>query len=109
MANPLAVTENVISRRIGDDIVIVMDDGLSTHVLNKTAAFIWEMCDGRTDIETITNRLYDRFEVSCEQALADVRELIEKLMNIGIIKLEEEKVFEYNQGRTEEISPSGSN
>ena len=90
MANPIAQTENVISRRIGDDIVVIKDDGLSTHVLNKTAGFIWELCDGKNGIDEITARLSERFEVSFEEANADVRELIGKLIEGGIMKQDEE-------------------
>ena len=38
--------EEVIWRRIGDTIVVIKEDGLSSHTLNKTASFIWELCDG---------------------------------------------------------------
>jgi hypothetical protein len=90
MANPVAQTENVISRRIGDDIVVIKDDGLSTHVLNKTAGFIWELCDGKNGIDEITARLCERFEVSIEEARADVQEIIGKLIQVGIMKQGEE-------------------
>jgi hypothetical protein len=84
-ANLITHSTNVIWRRIGDEIVVIKDDGLATHVLNKTAAFIWEMCDGEQGIDNITAKLCERYEVSPEEALADVRETIEKLTQIGIL------------------------
>jgi len=85
MANRIAQAENVIWRRIGDDVVVIKDDGQSIHVLNKTAASIWEMCDGKCGINEITTRLCERFDVSFEDAYADVKEILEKLIQTGIM------------------------
>lgn len=85
MVSRLVQAEDVIWRRIGEEIVVIKDDGLATHVLNKTAAFIWEMCDGGCGIDEITTRLCERFDVSSEEASADVREITEKLMHLGIM------------------------
>lgn len=78
--------EDVIFRRIGDDIVVIKDDGLSTHVLNKTAALIWDTCDGKSGIDEISARLCERFDVSHQEAREDVEETIRELKKLGIIK-----------------------
>ena len=77
--------KDIISRRIGDNIVVIKDNGRSTHVLNKTAAFIWEMCDGMYGIDEIAAHLNGRFDVSLEEARADVSEIIKKLTQAGIM------------------------
>jgi hypothetical protein len=78
--------EDIVWRRIGDDIVIIKADGLSMHTLNKTAAFIFEMCDGKSNIDEITSRLCERFEVSFEEAREDVRETIGVLTKMEVIE-----------------------
>jgi len=78
--------DEVIWRRIGDTIVVIKEDGLSSHTLNKTASFIWELCDGNLEINEIANKLNERFEVSLEDAQADVHNLIEELTIADIIK-----------------------
>ena len=83
--------EDVIWRRIGDDIVVISNDGLATHILNKTAAFIWELCDGKHGIDDMAGSLYDHFDVPEEEAKADVREIIEKLLQLGILEQNREK------------------
>lgn len=88
--NRAVKAEDVIWRRIGDEIVAIKDDGLSTHVLNKTATFIWEMCDGNYGIDEIATGLCEHFHVSFEEARADVREIVEKLIQIGIMNRIEE-------------------
>jgi hypothetical protein len=86
MGERIAQAEDVIWRRIGDDTVVIKDDGLATHVLNKTAAIIWEMCDGKRSIDEITAHLCERFDVSLEEAHADVNETIEALTKAAIIQ-----------------------
>ena len=87
----LARAEDTIWREIDDEIVVIKDDGMAVHVLNKTAARIWEMCDGERGIDEITAHLCERFDVSLEEARADVREIVEKLTQIGIMNQIEEK------------------
>jgi hypothetical protein len=87
MNSPVIQTDDVIWRRIEDDIVLIKDNGLSTHVLNKTAAFIWELCDGDNDVDAIATRLCERFEVSFEIARRDVRKTIDTLLEVGVLKV----------------------
>lgn len=86
MGKYLAQSKDVIWRRIGDDIVIIKDGGISTHVLNKTASLIWEMCDGNTDVGKITSKICERFEVSYEEAYADVNATVNMLTKANILK-----------------------
>jgi hypothetical protein len=90
MINRVIQVENVISRRIGDDIVVIKDDGLATHVLNKTAAFIWEKCDGQHRVDEIVTQICERFDVSVEAATVDVTEIIGQLLKAEIVKQVEE-------------------
>jgi len=84
--NRIVQAEDIIWRRIGDDVVIIKDDGQATHVLNKTAAYIWELCDGKSGIDDIAASLCERYDVSPEEARADTRATIENLTKAGIIK-----------------------
>ncbi len=77
--------KDVIWRRVGDTIVVIKEDGLSSHVLNKTAAFIWELCDGSLDIDGIARRINERFDISLENALVDVALIIDELKRAGIM------------------------
>jgi len=86
MAKRVAQSRDVIWRRIGDDIVVIKDDGLSTHVLNKTAAFIWEMCDGKCGIDEITSKMCEHFDISFEEAHADVNNIVKVLTNASILR-----------------------
>ena len=78
--------DKVIWRRIGDTIVVIKEDGLSSHTLNKTASFIWELCDGNLEINEIAEKLHERFDVSLKNAQNDVYNTIEELTMAGIVK-----------------------
>lgn len=90
MQNGIARTEDIIWRKIGDEIVVIKDDGLSVHVLNKTAAHIWEMCNGDCGPVEIAASLCEQFDVTSAEAKVDVSDIIEKLAQIGILKQPEE-------------------
>lgn len=77
--------KDVIWRRVGDTIVVIKEDGLSSHILNKTAAFIWELCDGTLDTSEIANRMHERFDVSLELAKSDAEKVINELTRAGIM------------------------
>jgi hypothetical protein len=89
MANQRAKAKDVIWRQIGDEVVVIRDDGLSVHVLNKTAAHIWKMChEGHSPAEIAAN-LCQRFDVSLDVASADVRDLLLRLEEKDLLELTE--------------------
>jgi hypothetical protein len=92
MGQHITRAEDIIWRQIGDEIVVIKDDGLSAHVLNKTAAFVWEMCNGDYQPLEIAARVFERFDVTLEEANADVNELLATLEEKGLLTLAEEAV-----------------
>jgi hypothetical protein len=84
--NTIVRAEDVIWRRIGDEIVVVKDDGLSIHVLNKTAAIIWEACADTLDPGAIAARLCEHYIISPDEAKNDVVNTMEKMEKIGLLK-----------------------
>lgn len=82
--------EDIICRQIGDEVVLIKDDGLSLHVLNKTAAMIWEMCDGGHKTEEIVARLCEKYDVTADEASADVTAILNELQQKGLLKQIEE-------------------
>ncbi len=83
--NRVIQASNVISRRIGDDIVLIKDDGQATHILNKTAAAIWELCDGEHSLDDIATWLCERFDVGYQEARADTEEIIDRLIQVEML------------------------
>ena len=86
MEKPMARAESVVWRRIGDEAVLIADDGLSITVLNKTAAYIWDLCDGACGPADIAAKVCERFDVAFDKALADVERIMAKMARAGLLK-----------------------
>lgn len=89
MNGPILRNEEIIWRTIDDKIVLIGKDGLVIHVLNKTAARIWELCDGANGPDDITAALCERFDAPPEQIAADVAETLGSFAELGILREEE--------------------
>ncbi len=76
---------NVIWRRIEDEAVLITDDGFSVHVLNKTAAHIWELCNGEHGLSDIAESVCERFDITVEEATRDAAELVDNLDQLGLL------------------------
>jgi hypothetical protein len=85
MENQIVRNEDLVWRRIEDEIVVIGNDGLAVHMLNKSAAYIWEQCDGTKSLDEIAVGLCEHFEVTPEEARADVQAAINKLEGMGLI------------------------
>jgi hypothetical protein len=86
MGNQVARNEEVVWQKIGDEIVAIGNDGLLINVLNKTAAYIWELCDGTRGPDEIAACLCERFEVELEEATADVLGILGKFEKFGLLR-----------------------
>ncbi len=58
---PKTRKKNVLTRELGDELLIYDEDRHEAHCLNRTAGLVWKHCDGRTSIEQITARLVKEF------------------------------------------------
>lgn len=54
--------------------------------LNETGRFLWELLETDQTESTLVNALTQRYEVSADQAAADVRKFLEPLLKIGAVK-----------------------
>jgi hypothetical protein len=91
MKNRITMSADIIWRRIGDDIAVIMikDDGHSLHILNKTAAHIWEMCNGNYDPDEIATSLCERFDTTLEETRVDVYDTLHTLAGVNLLKWDE--------------------
>jgi methyltransferase-like protein len=83
-------SEDFVYRKIQDETILVpikdnVGDMGSIYNLNEVGAFIWEQLDGEKTLLDITNMIVEEFEVSPEQAQADLREFVSQLKEIDAI------------------------
>ncbi len=68
--------ENVFEQELDDETVLYDSRDDSTHILNLTAAMVWELCDGQNDVDEIAAEVANRFELSPEKVEPDVRRIL---------------------------------
>jgi hypothetical protein len=78
----LKKNKNMVSRQIGEETVLLpickgTDDINCIYTLNKPAARVWDLIDGKRDLCRIKKNILDEFDVKSEQ--------LEKLM-AGLLK-----------------------
>lgn len=54
--------------------------------VNATSAFLWEQLETLQTAETLISALTERYDVSAEQAAADVERFLDTLLKIGAIR-----------------------
>lgn len=85
---PKARKDNVITRELGDEVLIYDRSRDKALCLNQTAAFVWKQCDGRTSIAQIANRLGSEMSSDFESPID------ERLVWYAISRLRREHLLE---------------
>ena len=83
-------TDSIVFRKIADEFILVpirqnVGDLESIYTLNKTAAHIWELIDGKIKVGEIKEKLIEEFEVTPEEAEKDLVEHLQQLEKIKAI------------------------
>ena len=83
--------EDLVMQAAGDEVMIYDLAADKAYLLNETAAFVWQMCDGNTELPEITAALSEK----AKQPLTDdiVKLTIDKLKEIGLMSEETPKFF----------------
>jgi len=68
---------DVSSQTLDDELILYDPDLGRAHVLNRTAAQVWSLCDGTRSVEAIARQLATAHGIELEQALVDVRDLVD--------------------------------
>jgi len=69
----------------GETVILNRKDG-HLHQLNPTASFIWDCCDGNSNIAEITERLAGAYEVDFSTARKDVEEILLNLRSSHLLE-----------------------
>lgn len=78
-------------RQVMDDIVAIPVGEAAARVsgmllLNPVSQVIWTALEKETDIDGLVTAVTDAFEVSEEEARADILELLQQLRNTGLLE-----------------------
>jgi 5'(3')-deoxyribonucleotidase len=87
----LSHSPSVVTRKTGNEYVLVpisnnIADMNSVYTLNETGAFIWELIDGKREVEEIISELTKEYDIDVSTARADVMDFVEKMNKYLMIK-----------------------
>jgi hypothetical protein len=69
----------------GETLILNREEG-RLHQLNPTASFIWDCCDGHSNIAEIVDRLTGVYEVDARTACKDVEEVLFNLRSSKLLE-----------------------
>src|SRR5258706_2130476 len=66
---PSGRRDGIIVRELADEVLIYDSQRDKAHCLNKTAAFVWQHCDGRTQVATAARLLAADTQTSVDESV----------------------------------------
>jgi len=82
----------IVTKKTGDEYVLIpvannIADMNSVYTLNESGAFIWELIDGKRNVEVIINTLTEEYDIDYDSASKDVFSFINNMSNYLIINI----------------------
>ncbi|MCI5113597.1 MAG: PqqD family protein [Candidatus Electrothrix sp. AW2] len=82
--------DNIVTRKVMDEILLVPISGdLASmdelYTLNDTGAFIWQALDGTRTLAEIGRQLEQEYDAPEEVIRADLREIMDGLIDVGLV------------------------
>ena len=86
MNEKLRTSDDVISRRVGDESVLVHLQSNGMYSLNPTGARAWELLSEGHDLETIETTLSDEYGIDRAEAHRELETLIDDLKRHHLVE-----------------------
>lgn len=80
------LTDSLVSRKVGDETVIIHLTTGKGYVLNRVGSEVWDGLIKGDDVATITERISRTFDESLASVMADVNALIEQMHEEKLIE-----------------------
>lgn len=86
----VCVTQSQVSTPVGDEVAILGLDNAVYHGLNPVGARVWELLQTPIQVGQIHATMLAEYEVDDETARRDVVEIVQQLLEAGLIELRHE-------------------
>lgn len=84
--HPVLRQPGVIGEQVEQEAVVLLPESGSVIVLNEVGRVIWELIDGQRTPAELTAAVVAQYEVTTEQAQADVQAFLADLRTRGAIR-----------------------
>jgi Coenzyme PQQ synthesis protein D (PqqD) len=82
---------NVVSREVGNEVVLVHLQTNRIYTLNKSAARLWDLLQQGRDLEEAQEQLLDEFDVDEDELRDQVTRLVGELSSRGLVDEEHDR------------------
>jgi hypothetical protein len=74
-------------RTIGDE-TIILDSKINkqVHQLNEVGSFVWNLCDGKNNVEQICESICHEYDVQPAEAKSDIENLLRQFIEKGLLE-----------------------
>ena len=76
---------SLVIQDVDGETLLLDGEGNCIHQLNRTASFVWHLCDGKTSVEDIVRLLIREFDVDEATAAQDVASVVDKLRGLNLL------------------------
>jgi coenzyme PQQ synthesis protein D (PqqD) len=82
---PVKRRDDLILRRVQQELLLLDTEFKKIHQLNETASFIWDNWEQAPDVVEIAKLLAQKFDVDEDVALSDVSAMVGRLRELNLL------------------------
>ena len=83
---PPTPSQDVTLQRVGQEAILHDRRNGNAHVINESAAQIWELCDGHTSLDQIVNAFAASYAVAASIVQEDVNYILTKFRELRVLE-----------------------
>ncbi len=83
---PLIPSADVSLQRVGDEAILHDRRNGRAHVINESAARVWELCDGRATLDEIVSAFAASYQLAATDVRDDVAYIVAKFRELGVLE-----------------------
>jgi hypothetical protein len=80
---PPIPSADVSLQRVGDEAILHDRRNGRAHVINESAARVWELCDGRATLDEIVSAFAGSYQLAATDVRDDVAYIVAKFRELG--------------------------
>jgi hypothetical protein len=83
---PLRPSTDVALQRVGNEAILHDRRNGRAHVINESAAQIWELCDGRNSFDQVVMAFAASYQLPAPDVRADVQYIVTKFRELRVLE-----------------------
>lgn len=77
---------DIVLQHVGTDAILIDVRNDQAHVLNGSAARLWELCDGERSVDAVATAFGEPFGMSGDDVVGDVRDGLAELAGLDLLE-----------------------